>query len=687
MPVRLPRRLAVLPLLALAVGVPASPAAATTTPATTPATTVETGTLVQVATETSAHEGGADHDGTRTLLRRADGTFTDVRGESVEHLATGTTVRAQVRDGEVVDVAARPGVRTLAAAGGPSTVRVAMVVPAGVTQDATPITAAQVATSIQQASDYWSSQTAGQVTFQLAGVQAWTSSSRPCSDVGGVWTDAARAVGFTGSPREHLVVVLPRNAYTSGACAAYGLGSIGAGPDSPGYVYVTDTEPSLWAHELGHNLGLGHANLLSSATASDVAWNGTAYPGATRVGYGDVWDVMSFSGRTIGHGNLGIAGQYRLGLLPAGIQDVRTTGSYTLAALPNAADGRVHGLRAVDPATGTAYFVELRGRSTGDDLVASDASRPTRGVRVTTADRGESGATLALDATPTGRRGDVDLTIAPGTTLSTASGRLHVTVTAVDGAQATVTVTFGDAPGRTTVPTPAPTTTTAPTSGSGVSFSRDGVNHVVSGPVLEKYLALGAQRGQLGWPTSDAIAVRDGGVVQRFEGGLVYWTAGTGAQVVAGAVLGEYASIGWEGSTLGFPTSGEIGVTGGVVQRFQRGLVYWTPATGAHAVRGAVEGRYAAAGWERSALGFPTSDEIALPGGVVQRFTGGNVYWTPATGAQVVKGAILGEWGRRGWERSRLGWPVGEEVPVAGGVRQQFQGGTLTWTAATGRVA
>ncbi len=76
-----------------------------------------------------------------------------------------------------------------------------------------------------------------------------------------------------------------------------------------------------------------------------------------------------------------------------------------------------------------------------------------------------------------------------------------------------------------------------------------------------------------------------------------------------------------------------------------------------------------------------------MPGGVVQRFTGGNVYWTPATGAQVVKGAILGEWGRRGWERSRLGWPVGEEVPVAGGVRQQFQGGALTWTAATGRVA
>ncbi len=133
-----------------------------------------------------------------------------------------------------------------------------------------------------------------------------------------MWTDAARAVGFTGAPREHLVVVLPRNAYTSKACAAYGLGSIGAGPDSPGYAYVTDTEPSLWAHELGHNLGLGHANLLSSATASDVAWNGSAYPGATRVGYGDVWDVMSFSGRTIGHGNLGIAGQYRLGLLPAG---------------------------------------------------------------------------------------------------------------------------------------------------------------------------------------------------------------------------------------------------------------------------------------------------------------------------------------------------------------------------------
>ncbi|MEW1956544.1 M12 family metallo-peptidase [Kineococcus sp. NPDC059986] len=683
MPVRLPRSLAALPLAALALCLTAAPATA----APAASSVVETGTVVQVATETPVHAGGTDHDGTRTLLRRADGTFTDVGGEAVEHLATGTSVRAEVRDGTATAVSARAAVRTLAAAGGPSTVRVAMVVPAGVTQDAAPATTAQVATAVQQASDYWSSQTAGQVRFQLAGVQGWTTSSRTCSDVGGLWTEAARAAGFTGAPREHLVVLLPRNAYTSRACAAYGLGSVGAGPDSAGYAYVTDTEPSLWAHELGHNLGLGHANLLSSATASDVAWNGSSYPGATRVPYGDVWDVMSFSGATIGHGNLGVAGQYRLGLLRNGIQDVTATGSYTFAALPVAADGAVHGLRAVDPATGTAYFVELRGRSTGDDLVASDASRPTRGVRVTTADRGEDGATLALDASPTGRRGDVDLALAPGATLSTASGRLHVTVTAAGDTKATVTVTFGDTPRPTPAPAPAPAGSASTVAPQGVSFNRDGVNRVVSGPVLQAYLDRGAQRGALGWPTSDALPVRDGGVVQRFEGGLVYWTAGTGAQVVAGAVLGEYASLGWEGSVLGFPTSGEIPVTGGVVQRFQRGLVYSSPTTGAHAVRGAVEGRYAAAGWERSVLGFPTSDEIPVRGGVVQRFSGGNVYWSPAAGAQVVRGAVLGEYGRRGWEGSRLGFPVGEEVPAPGGVRQQFQGGTLTWTAATGRVA
>lgn len=673
-----------LPLLAVA----PSAAASDLSPATV------RGTVVQVATETPSHEdaGHEDHDATQTLLRTTDGSFRTLDG--LGQYATGSDLTVGLRGADVVTVEQNRRATTLSAAPASTrqTVKIAMVVPAGVTQDAKPFTTAQVRSSLQQASDYWAGQTAGQITFAATTVQDWTTSSRTCADFGGLWSDAAKATGFSSAAGEHLVVVLPRNAYSSGACAAYGLGSIGANVTSAGYAYVTDLEPSLWAHELGHNLGLGHANSLSTASTSDVVWNGTDYAGATRVAYGNVWDVMSFSGATIGRGNVGIAGQYRLGLLRQGITEVTTTGKHTIAALPNAADGKVHGLRVVDPASGTAYYVELRGNSAGDDLVASDSRRPAKGVLVTKEDAAETNATLALDATPTGRAAsDVNFTLPQGSTLSAASGKLHVTVNSVDGAQATVTVTFGAAPttGNVTNPTTAPVKAPvgAPAQ-NGIAFGRDGVSRVVSGAILERYLAQGAQAGALGWPSSDQIAVKDGGLVQRFDGGLVYWTAASGARVVTGAILGEFGRLGWENSPLGFPTSDEIAVRdGGIVQRFQGGLFYWSPATGAHEVRGSIGSRFASLGWENSTWGFPTSGEIALPGGVVQRFVGTFVYWTPGTGVATVGGAIRDEFARRGWENSALGFPVGDEYPVAGGMQQRFQHGVLTWNAATGRVS
>jgi stage II sporulation protein D len=52
-------------------------------------------------------------------------------------------------------------------------------------------------------------------------------------------------------------------------------------------------------------------------------------------------------------------------------------------------------------------------------------------------------------------------------------------------------------------------------------------------------------------------------------------------------------------------------------------------------VRGAIRARWAQLGWENSRLGFPTSDEYAIPGGRRSDFQGGYITWTPATGAVV----------------------------------------------------
>ena len=67
-------------------------------------------------------------------------------------------------------------------------------------------------------------------------------------------------------------------------------------------------------------------------------------------------------------------------------------------------------------------------------------------------------------------------------------------------------------------------------------------------------------------------------------------------------------------------------------QVFQRGSMYWSAAGGAHTVHGALRNAWASQGAENGRLGYPTSDEIALNGGVGQTFQGGTIIFYPTTG-------------------------------------------------------
>jgi uncharacterized protein with LGFP repeats len=89
---------------------------------------------------------------------------------------------------------------------------------------------------------------------------------------------------------------------------------------------------------------------------------------------------------------------------------------------------------------------------------------------------------------------------------------------------------------------------------------------------------------------------------------------------------------------LGYPTSGEWGTPDGLGRAnvFQRGVVYWSQGTGAHEVQGSIYNTWASLGWERSALGYPTSGEFSVPGGRQSNFQHGSITWTAATGAVTV---------------------------------------------------
>ena len=203
---------------------------------------------------------------------------------------------------------------------------------------------------------------------------------------------------------------------------------------------------------------------------------------------------------------------------------------------------------------------------------------------------------------------------------------------------------------------------------------------LVVGAIRARYDAIGGARSVLGAAVTSESGLERGGRFNVFQRGAIYWTAQLGAHEVHGDILRTWGRGGWERGRLGYPATGELATQrGGRMNVFERGTVYWSPATGAHELLGAIHDRWAAQGRETGPLGFPMTGEVLVPGGAKNAFEGGVVAWSPATGAKVVQGAIRARWDALGAEGSALGFPTSDEFDVAGGRRSTFQGGSITW--------
>ncbi|MBM7805807.1 uncharacterized protein with LGFP repeats [Geodermatophilus bullaregiensis] len=207
--------------------------------------------------------------------------------------------------------------------------------------------------------------------------------------------------------------------------------------------------------------------------------------------------------------------------------------------------------------------------------------------------------------------------------------------------------------------------------------------HAVRGAIGTTWSGSGGLTGPLGAPTSGETGA-GAGRVQRFTGGSVYWSAGTGGQVVSGPVATAHEAAGGAAGPLGLPVGPEAASGSARVQQFQGGGVYWTSAGGAHPVRGAVAAAWQATGGLTGPLGAPVGDETAVGGGVVQAFSGGSVHWSPATRAQVVRGAVAAAYTAAGGPTGPLGFPAGPETASGSGRVQPFQSGGIYWTSAGG---
>jgi D-arabinan endo alpha-(1,5)-arabinofuranosidase len=152
-------------------------------------------------------------------------------------------------------------------------------------------------------------------------------------------------------------------------------------------------------------------------------------------------------------------------------------------------------------------------------------------------------------------------------------------------------------------------------------------------------------------------------------------------------IMARWYRLGGPRAAIGRPVSGEQAVGGGARQVFRHGRIFWSAATGAHDVPGALLATYRKWGGPRSSLGWPvTGPRVAAHGGHKLLFQRGVIFSRPDIGAHVVYGAILRYWRHHGAASSWIGYPTVNTARTGRGTICRFERAVLTWDKRTNTV-
>ena len=235
-----------------------------------------------------------------------------------------------------------------------------------------------------------------------------------------------------------------------------------------------------------------------------------------------------------------------------------------------------------------------------------------------------------------------------------------------------------------------------PVAGSRVSHFQNGSLYwspgtgivATTGPIGAAYRNLGLA-ASLGLPVAAARpAALPNSTLQEFQRGRIYYSAATGAHEVYGGILGSYLALGAEKSELGLPITGETAglLPGTRMSTFAGGTLYWTGHQG-WAVTGDFDALYRGSNLA-GGMGLPAGPRVAagVPGAALQQFAAGRIYSSAATGTHEVYGAIYAAYIAAGAETSPLGLPTSGEYDTPTGRASDFQGGRIDYDGTTGAV-
>ena len=248
-----------------------------------------------------------------------------------------------------------------------------------------------------------------------------------------------------------------------------------------------------------------------------------------------------------------------------------------------------------------------------------------------------------------------------------------------------------------------------------VAFLAPTVPHAWADPASDADAAI-TRAWDAGGGATGPLGIKDGGVFpagegfgQNFAGGKIYFTPDTGAHIMMGAILDKYLALGGPADgDLGFPNidEGAGKATDSRNTTFSAAdnpVIFFTPDTGAHVVRGAINAAWDKLGGSAGVLGVPTEDEVYRGDVVSQVFTGGQVSWDrktkaftstpPELAGQLAGLAVPGDVttainaSRRaaGGPMGPLGAEEGAQYSIgADGVGQNFAGGKIFYSPDTG---
>lgn len=204
----------------------------------------------------------------------------------------------------------------------------------------------------------------------------------------------------------------------------------------------------------------------------------------------------------------------------------------------------------------------------------------------------------------------------------------------------------------------------------------------VQGRLHDKFLQVGGifPTSALGLPTTGLVGTSDGrALFQAFERGRIY-ARGSLVAEIHGDIYVKHQQLGGVTGPLGHVQT-DVGTVGrGRASILEGGVIYYTATTGAHGVWGAPLEAYLADGGPTSGAGFPTSDRTDVGDGRGTTFTTetAQVWGTPTTGSWLVPAPILSQYRSQGGPTGSLGYPIAASQRLSDGTyRQDFENGAI----------